>query len=217
MKTQIGSGIRKVREAIGMPRRKLAALAGIGYPHLARLEIGTATLSLQTLDDIAAGLHVPVWVIAFEADTDEIEQQRLREIEAGEGEAADLAGAARLSGWRGQVARFAALYIELARELEQRDQAAGRREVPPADAVSHSASAGEDGAHHGSPGGSGPAGELDSDTAKTSGKPAEAHCHGDMCVQSMRCGGCECACATCWLTCCGFPKPEGEGSAEEHP
>lgn len=117
MKTQIGTGIRKVREAIGMPRRKLATLAGIGYPHLARLEVGTATASLEALDDIAAGLGVPVWVIAFESDYD------------AEAERAALPGA--LADWREKVKTAAALIIERAYQAERRAQAIERGEVPP--------------------------------------------------------------------------------------
>lgn len=91
-------------------------------PHLARLEVGAAVASLKALDDIAAGLGVPVWVIAFESDYD--------------------------------------------------------------------AEAPED-------------------------SKRERHCFGEICVGSQRMGGCECACSTCWFTCCGFEKPEGEEAAEE--
>lgn len=76
----IGRGLRRVREAIGMPRRMLATLIDLDEGYLACVEIGTKTLSLERFSDLATALEVPQAVIAFYGYDEDPRVAPMREV-----------------------------------------------------------------------------------------------------------------------------------------
>ena len=50
---RIGKRIAKLRKDAGISQEKLAELSGVGYAHIARIELGRYSVGIDTLEKIA--------------------------------------------------------------------------------------------------------------------------------------------------------------------
>lgn len=66
----IPAGLRRVRELLGLPARRVAALAGVDDEYLLRIEAGRAVPSLRCAEDVANALGVTLSVAAAYGDRD---------------------------------------------------------------------------------------------------------------------------------------------------
>ena len=52
-RTLIGNRIAQFRKEAGISQEKLAELSGVGYAHIARIELGRYSVGIDTLEKIA--------------------------------------------------------------------------------------------------------------------------------------------------------------------
>ncbi len=60
---EIGTRLRQLRDARGMPAREVAARAGITASHLSRVENGRMSPTVSTLTRITQAIGEPVWKV----------------------------------------------------------------------------------------------------------------------------------------------------------
>lgn len=69
LKRHIGGKVKAVREQQGLSRREAAERLGIGKDHLASIERGEGNLTLRSVERLADGLGVDVYVLVGENET----------------------------------------------------------------------------------------------------------------------------------------------------
>ena len=71
---EVGSRIKKYREAAGLTQELFSELIGMGVKHVSAIECGAAGVSLSTLKQVSTVLSIPADVLLF-GEVDKIEQQ----------------------------------------------------------------------------------------------------------------------------------------------
>lgn len=69
----IGTTIRLMRARRGLTQRRLAVQAGLSVPYLSLIERGERTPTLATLEGIADALGLPLVILVFLSDPEELE------------------------------------------------------------------------------------------------------------------------------------------------
>jgi len=69
LKRHIGANVKAVREQEGLSRREAAERLGIGRDYLASIERGEGNLTLRSVERLAEGLGVDVYVLVAENET----------------------------------------------------------------------------------------------------------------------------------------------------
>lgn len=71
---EVGSRIKKYREAAGLTQETFSELIGLGVKHVSSIECGAVGVSLSTLKQASTVLSIPADVLLF-GEADETEQQ----------------------------------------------------------------------------------------------------------------------------------------------
>ena len=71
---EVGSRIKKYREAAGLTQEVFSELIGLGVKHVSAIECGAVGVSLSTLKQVSTVLSIPADVLLF-GEVDEIEQK----------------------------------------------------------------------------------------------------------------------------------------------
>ena len=71
---EVGSRIKKYREAAGLTQEVFSELIGLGVKHVSSIECGAVGVSLSTLKQVSTVLSIPADVLLF-GEVDETERQ----------------------------------------------------------------------------------------------------------------------------------------------